>query len=284
MAHEAAHRSADFVVALGDNFYDDGVKSTTDHRWKSTFEDVYSDKSLQKKWYVLAGNHDHYGNVQAQVDYTKISDRWTFPSLYYSFTKTAPNGHTVQFVMIDTVTLAGGIDDAEMCSKNSSRCQLNYPGPADPVAAEDQMSWIKATMANSTADHLIVCGHYPVYSVAEHGSTANLVANLKPLLDEHKAHYMNGHEHTMEFIQPKGEFTGYYTTGAAHGCDPSQAHTDTIPKGSLQFHGCKDGGFTRMEVNDDGMTVFYYDGTGKRVFQAPTKSIRTKALLSPPQP
>ena len=65
-----------FQLALGDNFYFDGVKSSTDSRFQHTFESVFSATSLQTPWYVLAGNHDHLGNVQAQIEYGKTSKRW----------------------------------------------------------------------------------------------------------------------------------------------------------------------------------------------------------------
>ena len=35
--------------------------------------------------------------------------------------------------------------------------------------ADAQMQWIEQTLANSTADYLVVAGHYPIYSVCEHG-------------------------------------------------------------------------------------------------------------------
>jgi len=37
---------------------------------------VYTAPSLQKRWYAVEGNHDHKGNVSAEVDYTKLSKRW----------------------------------------------------------------------------------------------------------------------------------------------------------------------------------------------------------------
>lgn len=43
---------------------------------QNTFESVYTAKSLKVPWYVLAGNHDHAGNVKAQIEYSKKSDRW----------------------------------------------------------------------------------------------------------------------------------------------------------------------------------------------------------------
>ena len=38
------------------------------------------------------------------------------------------------------------------------------------------------------------------------------------------------------------------------------SHNDTIPTGSLKFHGCIDGGFTRLSVDENGLKFYYYFG------------------------
>ena len=56
-------------------------------------------------------------------------------------------------VFIDTVVLAG-----------VTHPELRYlppSGPQIPNLADDQWSWIESTLRQSTADWLIVSGHYP---------------------------------------------------------------------------------------------------------------------------
>ena len=168
MGKTAADIDANFTIALGDNFYDDGVEDVDDKRFKDTFEvsqkprqrkyvqaqiykplvpgiyksvvqaciahtlkinltntihistgcnlrsqlitpycmviyeiviyidcngvklrdhfmqDVFTAKSLQSRWYVVAGNHDYHGNVSAQIAYTARSKRWYMPDYYYT--------------------------------------------------------------------------------------------------------------------------------------------------------------------------------------------------------
>lgn len=64
--------NAQFLIALGDNFYNDGVTSIFDELWDTAFHDVYSTPSLDIPWYSILGNHDYHGNIQAQVARTKV--------------------------------------------------------------------------------------------------------------------------------------------------------------------------------------------------------------------
>ena len=190
MAQIAADIGAAGALLLGDNFYTYGVRDVSSPRFKETFEAVYSPAAFASlPFHVIAGNHDHAGNVQAQVDYSAHDARWQFPSLYYAlpFNFTASNGErrTLDLLMIDTVGLAGNSDD--VCEG----CELL--GPADPPSAEGQWAWIERRLNASTADFLWVAGHYPIYSAGKDGTTRVLVKRLLPLLKAHGAHFLSGH-------------------------------------------------------------------------------------------
>ncbi|KAJ8305456.1 hypothetical protein KUTeg_016001 [Tegillarca granosa] len=101
----------EFVLALGDNFYFDGVKDVSDKRFKETYDYVFTADSLKNvPWYLVAGNHDHNGNVSAQIEYSKHESRWNFKDFYYLLQFPVPGGKNVDIVMIDTVLLCGNSD------------------------------------------------------------------------------------------------------------------------------------------------------------------------------
>src|SRR5271154_3435960 len=75
MGLTCAKANASFVISVGDNFYEDGVRSALDLHWTQSFENVYAAKSLQVPWYVALGNHDYRGSVDAQLDYAKTHPR-----------------------------------------------------------------------------------------------------------------------------------------------------------------------------------------------------------------
>jgi len=278
MGDVGSTHDVDMVWGIGDNMYDKGVTNEYDSRFKHTFEDVFTAPSLSKiPFYMVAGNHDHDGNVTGEIQYSNHSSRWRFPDLWYTQTFNVPGtSYSLQLLMIDTVVLDGISHSQDFCDKyNITDCPIQPRGPEDPALAQSQYEWIESTLAASKADFIVVAGHYPVYSIAEHGSTQDLVKNLRPLLTKYKVQtYMSGHDHTFEYID-SGDGVHYVDTGGTHVCDSSTEHMNTIPKDSLKFHGCDDGGFTRIKVDSDGMTIYYYYGKSTEVkYQVPTRKSR----------
>lgn len=104
MGITAAEVKAQFIISTGDNFYPSGVISEHDPLFKYSFEDIYTDFSLQWDWYSVLGNHDYKSNPDAQVAYSKISRRWKMPARYFT-KKFAINGdinNQVLIAFIDT--------------------------------------------------------------------------------------------------------------------------------------------------------------------------------------
>lgn len=153
---------------------------------------------VELPWYALAGNHDYYGNVEAQIALSQSYPRWKFPSLFhehsFNWTETEVDSHdnespsiartySIQIIMIDTAVLTGLVDRIDIPF-------MQPPGPKDPEVAEMWYSWLEEKLNQSTADYIWVAGHYPVYSVCWQGSSLEMIHNVQPLLNKYGAHYM----------------------------------------------------------------------------------------------
>jgi len=136
--------------------------------------------------------------------------------------------------------------------------------PKNVKLASDQWAWINETLAESTSDFLIVAGHFPIWSIGEHGPTWDLVSLLRPMLIEYNATlYLDGHDHSMQYLEETDyPDLGYVVTGAAHTCDSSTAHKNDVPKNSSKYWDCKDGGFIRISI-DTTLQVFFYLGNAE---------------------
>jgi len=304
--------NAQAVLALGDNFYTYGIQGTEEsHRFKDTWDSVYTSDSLQVPWYLIAGNHDYKGNVSAQIAYSNDNDRWMYPDLYHAATFTSsPTSKfetrdgksirneeedvvTVDVVLIDTIDLSGSstavsTDDPEYFKP------LPYK-PRQEAAA--QWDWIEARLSNSTADYLIVGGHFPVYSVCEHGNTQNLIDHLKPLLEQYGAHYFSGHDHCMESISETSDGEAgsgtaavqvqYILSGMGDTCCYADSNLENIPEGvDVPWYISRGhnhergtiGGFSSITANPSEMTVSFYDQDGTVLYTTPAISPRADAL------
>ncbi|NWR39925.1 PPA5 phosphatase, partial [Tachuris rubrigastra] len=264
MGHTATELGGDFVLALGDNFYYQGVRDEWDPRFQDTFERVFVSPGLRGvPWYVMAGNHDHAGNVTAQLRYSHHSPRWHFPHPYYSLRLHIPGSNsTGRLLVLDTVLLCGHTDDFGAGGAPG--------GPRDAAAAEAQLGWLRAQLeAARGAQYLLVAGHYPLWSVAKHGPTPCLVRLLRPLLRQHRVNaYLSGHDHNLQYLEEGG--VGYILSGAGNFLEDSRPHEGSVPPGSLRFFfgtPTAPGGFAHVRLEPSRATVTFLEATGRVLYR-----------------
>lgn len=169
------------VCLLGDNFYEDGVKSVNDPKWKSVFLEHFSPN---KMYLPVLGNHDYLTNPKSQIQFNQGG--WTCPSRFF---RTEINSTLVGILFIDTVLL---------CPITSFI--LGVPEQKPPKSPDYYWGWIEKELANmQNMKWRIVIGHYPVYSDGSHGDTNELKDRLAPLLRKYKVHmYLSAHEHNFQ--------------------------------------------------------------------------------------
>jgi len=242
---KAAHDlGAAFVIATGDNFYPYGVQSIQDYHWIASYENIYTAQSLHVKWYPVLGNHDYASNPDAQVEYSKISSRWSMPSRYYSKTFTIGTD-TILIAFLDT-------DPIEKQLRGASYDSVKYV----PGAVEKQQLWLENLFTYSKAKWKIAVGHHPLYTGGwrkDSEDTKRMKAFLEPIFTKYKADvYIAGHEHHLEYTKPKGP-THYIISGAA-----SEARPVSINPDGGRFAAATQG-FCTFSVKADSIVVQFID-------------------------
>ncbi|MFD2744219.1 MULTISPECIES: metallophosphoesterase [Sphingobacterium] len=263
MGHATVALDAEFILSVGDNFYPDGVQSTRDYHWISSFEAIYTDPNLYRPWYVALGNHDYRGNVQAQIDYSAVSRRWNMPDRYYKKTFELENGKKLLLLVMDTNPFI------KSYHKN--------PEKYDGIVAQDtaaQLRWLEQELANNdpSIGWKMVVGHHPLYSGGvrkESKDTKQFEQQFADLFDKYRVDaYICGHEHDLQIIKPAGRFTTQYLSGAGSEVRQSGEREGTIfaatEPGFLTFSIVNNQLIVQVvKANADGGTVLYQHFSSK---------------------
>jgi acid phosphatase len=258
----AANNKCDFVISLGDNFYDKGVESVNDPKWKTSFESIYTAASLQVPWYIVLGNHDYGGNVQAQIDYTKTSKRWNLPARYYSFEKKVEESISVLFIMMDSNPF---IESYKKGEKSNAELNDNSINELRQQDTQQQLRWLDSTLSVSTAIWKIVCAHHPIYSGGIHGSTQELIDKVKPILEKYKVTmYVCGHDHDIQYLQEKEGGINYFVAGSG---------SELRPTTKIQFtkYVINSNGFLAVTITNNFIKARFIDQNGKELFTTDIK-------------
>ncbi len=235
------------VLALGDVFHYEGVRSTTDPLWMSNYENIYQHPELMVEWLPVCGNHEYRGSTQAILDYSRVSRRWAMPAKYYARTF-EEDGITLKVILIDTTPL---IDKYR-----------NDPAKYPDAAAEDmeaQLAWLEKELAAATEDWIVVAGHHPIFAETSksEGERMDMQARVNRILSRHRVDmYVCGHIHNFQHIKPEGSAIDYIVNSSA-----SQSRTNVGPvDGTVFVSG--ESGFSVLGASAGALTLSMIDAKG----------------------
>lgn len=161
----------DFILLLGDNFYNYGVSATGDPKFQKYFADYYS--KVNAPFYAAIGNHDYVLNEQAQIEYSDVNPQWIMPSFYYSH-KHPENNPVVDLIALDS----------------------NKPNTT-------QLLWLDDVLRKSRGNWQILYAHHQIFAASsEHETAIELFHNmLIPNFCERFQVIISGHEHNKQVWQ-----------------------------------------------------------------------------------
>jgi tartrate-resistant acid phosphatase type 5 len=267
MARTAADTGAAFMLAVGDNFYEVGVKDVNDPQWQTSFERVYAAPSLQIPCYAILGNHDYCGNCDAQIEYGQSHPRWIMPARYYTRSHRIGETGTLQFFYIDTNPFIKEYHAVPKLPPNPTEhdrkafeARSNMLANVSSQDTARQIAWLNDALANSKADWKVVVGHHPIYSGGTHGDQPELIEQILPILRRYGVHvYIAGHDHDLQHLQSGG--IDFLCSGAAGAKLYPLRHTDETKFAQEAF------GFMSVSLQRDQMKVSLIDNLGKIVYQ-----------------
>lgn len=164
----------DCIITLGDNNYPDGAAATIDanigqyyQQFIHPYQGSYGPGAEQNRFFPCLGNHDW-----VVADLSPYLDYFSLP-------------HNERYYYVDRGPL-------RLCALDS------MPGEPDGVEADSiQATWLRETLAASTAAWNIVYMHHPPYSSGMHGSSEWM---RWPFQAWGADLVLAGHDHTYERI------------------------------------------------------------------------------------
>lgn len=240
------HYKPDFMVSLGDNFYNRGVKSIDDEKWNTVW---YNNFVLQNnitqslKWMCVLGNHDYCSGskgVQAQLQKTYTSgNNWYMPNHNYAFHNKKTNSF---HIFIDTCQLYPElyIETTRLYRNGNKERSLN----------EIENYLIEANKRK--CKFICVYGHYHIFSNGYYTNYKVMKERLCPLFEKYNVDfYFSGHEHNFQILKHKKTY--YVINGA--GSFSSEVHNMNKDKGVDTLYVNNKNGFCIHTITDKTFSV-----------------------------
>jgi len=162
----------------------------------------------------------------------------------------------VRFIMIDTSPMIASYRDTD------SYMHDHEGGINDEYdRVEEQMEWLEAQLA-IPEEVKIVVGHHPAFSYMDYGSENRkfLETRVVALLEKYEVlAYFAGHDHNLQFAQPRLRSTSYFVSGAG-----SRLRDGPVKTAVNEFHFYYVvHGFLACTIDDEQLTVAAVDMYGK---------------------
>jgi len=247
----AAANPIEFIVTTGDNFYPFGVKSALDPLWRKSFEDVYASPHIKElPWYVTLGNHDYFGEYQAEIDYTKTHPRWILPATYHARDITHGGKIFARLLFADS--------DPYLREYQARPDLYHHVDKQNPAA---QTAWLEQLLTDDQPVWKLVFAHHPLYTSGEHGNTTDLIQAWSGLFERyHVDAYFAGHDHHLEHLKPPA-VTNYFISGGGG------ALTRPVGKSEYSLFSQQSYGFAHVTLDADCMRVSFIDQEGRELYR-----------------
>jgi Calcineurin-like phosphoesterase len=185
----------------------------------------------------------------------------------------------VAIVFADTTTLAPSLN--KCCNENGG-----VSTDVQTARITNQLSHLESMLAqarSASPNWLFVTGHYPVFSVGEHGDTSELSTNLLPLLRKYEVDaYFCGHDHISEHLVKDG--IHYFIAGGGSMTD----YIGSVDKTSANplWYGEGFSAFAAGVATRDCFTIAYIDADGKTKYSYTlySKNPNAGSDITPPPP
>jgi acid phosphatase/tartrate-resistant acid phosphatase type 5 len=245
-------KNVGFTILLGDNFYPEGVESTNDPQWEQKFEQRYKGQyQLAMPFFAILGNHDHQGNVEAQIQYSKEklgTARWTLDAPFYSRDFGEVDGRPlVRIVFLDSVLLNG------VGTKNTFK--------EDVITRDEQIQFIRRSFSESkNKPHWrVIVSHYSFRSATQIPfSKKRVMSDLLPILKEENVDLViSANDRFQQVIDLPGEPLHVSTNG---GGERFEEISDSHSSSTVTF---AQHGFGAFLITPTTLTIELYNHNGR---------------------
>ena len=241
LAAKCAQSGCDEVLLLGDDIYPQGPASVTDPAFDNAITKPFA--PVDSEFWLTLGNHDYGGgNAGAGTDLWKgpIWVQWAATQTKFILPATTYDrvDGNVHFFCLDSNLMNQGQGAAQIAE------------------------W-QAKMAAPEAGWKIAFAHHPYLSNGDHGNaTGGVLAGYDALVCGHVDLFLDGHDHSMQWLQPTAKCGGTEFVVSGAGAE----HTGLSGSNPAYYQSASTFGFFWVEINGNNLHGEFIDQNGNVLF------------------